>query len=359
MAAAGSLADGWAALQDALFTSLMHPLLLALGLANLLEDGYAAAQELLVGLAQVMAMICLLEPLERLFPFEPRPADEQVLRERRQAVRVDVVYTLIERLGLMRLALFFAVDPLWNALFGWLTVTGADGWHLDQLLAPLWPGVSDTALFGFIAYAVVLDGIGYVVHRAQHHFEWWWALHAVHHSQRHMTLWTDSRNHLLDALLMDCIFVLVARVIGVPPMQFVVLMALSKLIESLAHANTTLSFGRIGERLLVGPAFHRVHHGIGVGHEAPGGTRLGGCNFSVLLPVWDLMFGTARYGVPPGPTGIRDQLPHKGGRDYGRGFWAQQRLGFARCWRVLRWGGKRCFDLASKSLFSFARSSVV
>jgi sterol desaturase/sphingolipid hydroxylase (fatty acid hydroxylase superfamily) len=52
----------------------------------------------------------------------------------------------------------------------------------------------------------------------------------------------------------------------------------------------------------------------------------------VLLPVWDMLFGTARFEGRPGDTatGIRDQLPEEGGRDYGRGFWAQQRLGVLR-----------------------------
>ena len=37
--------------------------------------------------------------------------------------------------------------------------------------------------------------------------------------------------------------------------------------------------------------------------------------------------------IPPEavePTGIRDQLPEQGGRDYGQGFWAQQWLGLKR-----------------------------
>jgi len=235
-----------------------------------------------------------------------------------------VLYTLIDRLGLQRLLLFFALDPLWNALFGRLAVAGLDGWHLDQWIAPACPGVTNTALAGFVAYLIVLDGFGYLIHRAQHRYAWWWALHAVHHSQRNMTYWSDSRNHLLDSVLVDSLVVLLARVIGIAPSQFVALVALSKLLESLSHANADLPFGRLGERLLVGPRFHRLHHGIGIGHEDARTGRLGGCNFAVLLPVWDFLLGTARHDLRPGPTGIRDQLPEMGGRDYGRGFWGQQ-----------------------------------
>jgi hypothetical protein len=52
----------------------------------------------------------------------------------------------------------------------------------------------------------------------------------------------------------------------------------------------------------------------------------GGHNFAVLFPLWDMLFGTARFDGGYRPTGVPDQLQ---GRDYGRGFWAQQ-------WRGLR-----------------------
>ncbi len=84
-----------------------------------------------------------------------------------------------------------------------------------------------------------------------------------------------------------------------------------------------LSFGRIGDRLLVSPHFHRRHHAIGDGHEG----ALRGCNFAVLFPIWDVLFGSANFEPGYPATGIRDQLD---GRDYGRGFWSQQWLGLKR-----------------------------
>ena len=55
---------------------------------------------------------------------------------------------------------------------------------------------------------------------------------------------------------------------------------------------------------------------------------LGGCNFGVLLPWWDMLFGTANFELRYDPTGIRDQVEQ--GRDYGHGFWSQQWLGLQR-----------------------------
>jgi len=113
----------------------------------------------------------------------------------------------------------------------------------------------------------------------------------------------------------------------VAPGQFVAIVAFTQLSESLQHANLRLSFGRWGERLWISPRFHRMHHAIGIGHESPGRV-LGGHNFGVLLPWWDMLFGTANFEPRYDPTGVRDQVEQ--GRDYGRGFWAQQWLGLKR-----------------------------
>ena len=144
-----------------------------------------------------------------------------------------------------------------------------------------------------------------------------------------MTMWSDNRNHLLDDLLRDVIVVGVAQLIGVAPGQFVAIVAFTQLSESLQHANLRLSFGRWGERLWISPRFHRLHHSIGIGHEIRRASgSLGGHNFGVLLPWWDMLFGTANFEQRYDPTGIRDQVEQ--GRDYGRGFWAQQWLGLKR-----------------------------
>ncbi|HSW05589.1 sterol desaturase family protein [Aquabacterium sp.] len=310
--------DWFGDLQQALFEGVVQPVMFETGLGNLLEDGFDATGWLLVGLIQIAVMLTLMRALERW-----RPAEAVTDRA---AVRTDVLYTLIHRLGLFRVLLFFSIDPLWDALVGQARLQGWSGLDLDRL----WPGVTDIAVLSFVLYLLLFDLVDYGFHRAQHHFHWWWQLHALHHSQRQMTLWSDNRNHLLDDLLRDSLFVLVAQLIGVPPGQFVALVAVTQLIESLSHANVKLDFGRLGSRLLVSPRYHRLHHGIGVGHESQGQGTLGGHNFAVLFPVWDLLFGTARYDGLDHPTGIRDQLPDQGGRDYGRGFWSQQWLGLKR-----------------------------
>lgn len=318
----GALGDAFGIAQQWLFEAVFQPVLFALGMGNLLEDGYDATLWLLVGVAQIVVIAVLFGALQRWRPVEPVT--------NRAAVRVDFLYTLIHRLGIFRVALFFAIDPLWDEIFNRMRMAGLPGWQLDQAIAPWWPGVSDTAVFAFVAYLLVFDFVDYWIHRGQHGLRWWWGLHSLHHSQRQMTMWSDNRNHLLDDLLRDSIIVLVARVIGIAPGQFIAVVALTQLLESLAHTNVRMSFGPVFERVFVSPRFHRLHHSIGLGHESRGQGTLGGHNFAVLFPVWDLIFRTGNFENRFDPTGIRDQLPGEGARDYGRGFWRQQWLGLRR-----------------------------
>ncbi len=305
-----TIVHGW------VFQSFVEPLLFMLGSGDVMEQAYDGTELFLLGILQIALMVAVLRPLESWLPAERWPD--------RRAVRVDIVYTLLHRLGLFSLLLFFFLDPAVDFLAGQLRLEGVGTRNLDDL----WPGVTSIPLVAFVMYLVVLDFANYWIHRWQHRFRWWWGLHSLHHSQMQMSFWTDDRNHLLDDLIRDALFALIAVLIGVQPAQFVLLLVATRTLESLQHANLRLSFGRWGERLLVSPRFHRRHHAIGDGHE--GVHR--GCNFAVLFPVWDVLFRTGNFEAGYPATGIRDQLPDADGRqrDYGRGFWSQQWLGIKR-----------------------------
>ena len=314
------LATGFDAAQQWLFEAVVQPLLFAGGMANFLEDGYRATGWLLVGLLQLVVIVGLLVPLQRWRPVEAITD--------RSAVRTDIIYTLLHRLGIFRVGLFLALDPLWDTFFGALSVGGITTFQLDSI----WPGITDIPWVSLLLYLAVFDLLDYWIHRGQHRFEWWWRLHALHHSQRQLTVWSDNRNHLLDDILRDSIIVLVAQLIGVAPGQFVAIVALTQLSESFQHANLRLWFGPVGERLWISPRFHRLHHALYAGHALTPKT-VGSSNFGVLLPWWDMLFGTANFERRFDPTGVYDQIePGPDGRvcDYGQGFWAQQWRGLLR-----------------------------
>ena len=198
-----ALIDLFSNLQASLFESVLQPIAFAIGLGNRLEEVFNATGWLLVGVVQIAIMLLVISPLQRW-----RPAETQTDT---QAIRTDVIYTLIHRLGLFRVVLFFSVDPLLDALLAQWRSAGMGTFHLEDV----WPGVTDGPVVSFIMYLVVFDFLNYWLHRAQHQFNPWWALHALHHSQRQMTQWTDNRNHLLDDVLHAVIWVMVAQLIGI------------------------------------------------------------------------------------------------------------------------------------------------
>ncbi|MFC0169290.1 sterol desaturase family protein [Pseudoduganella danionis] len=318
------VAQGW------LFETVIQPLVFQLGLGEFVEESFEGTEWLLIGALELLLLFLVLRPLEALLPVH-RISDPRARWN-------DFLYTVLHRIGLFSLLIFFTLDPLMDTLAAQLRFESLHPLNLESLL----PGISPLA--SFLVYLVVLDFFDYWYHRAEHHFNWWWGLHGLHHSQQNMNLWSDNRNHLLDDLLRDVYMALIALFIGVEPAQYVVLVSVSRILQSLQHANVRIHFGWLGERLLVSPRYHRHHHAIGHGHESHGVGTLGGCNFAVLLPVWDMVFGTARFTTEFAATGIRDQLPQTDahgavlpGRDYGRGFWAQQWLGLK---RMVEYAGK-------------------
>ncbi|SDV47595.1 sterol desaturase family protein [Chitinasiproducens palmae] len=302
--------------QTWLFVDVLQPVLFHFGWMGYDEELYDGLYWVIVGFVAIVGMYAILRPLEALWPAERW--------QNRRAVRVDVFYTWITRLGLLNLFFFFCLQPAFDRLHNWMTMRGMPSFDLDDM----WPGVTSHPLVAFLLYLVVLDFAGYWQHRWQHRFGWWWELHAVHHSQQQMSLWSDDRKHLLESVIESSFFAGIALFIGVEPSQFVALTVLSQVVQSVQHANVRMPFGPVLGRLVVSPAFHRRHHAVGYGHE---GTRYG-CNFGVLFPWWDMLFRSASWNEAPEPTGIRDQLPGPDGhgRDYGESFIAQQWLGARR-----------------------------
>lgn len=302
--------------QQWIFETIVQPVLYFLDSGELIEPGYDATMWFLIGILQIILLVVVLGSLERWRPV-------QTLTNKKQ-VRIDILYTFIHRMGIFSLVLFFTITPLLEAVMSYLNIQGFKPLQLDAI----WPGVTDIAWVSLILYLVVFDFVDYLYHRAQHRYAWFWALHAVHHSQQDMTMWSDNRNHVLDDVMRSTLLVMVSYVIGVAPAQFIMIVLITQLIESLSHANVRMHFGKWGNRLLVSPKFHRHHHSIA--YDASTSGPAGGYNFAVLFPIWDILFKTARWDPDYAQTGIHDQIPdpqtgHT--RDYGQGFWAQQVLG--------------------------------
>jgi sterol desaturase/sphingolipid hydroxylase (fatty acid hydroxylase superfamily) len=256
------------------------------------DDLFAGVGFALFGALEIALAYLLFRPLEWWHPVE-RWGD-------RRAVRTDVVYTLVHRLGVVPAILFLLLTPIAATIDGTLRFQGVIPPTLEQLIPPLlgWPFAT------FLLYLVVIDLGEYWRHRLQHRLPWWWALHSLHHDQRQMTLWADDRNHVLDDVLTAVWRGTIALLIGVAPAEFPLVMIAFRLVENLSHTNVQLRFGWLGTILLVGPQYHRLHHSIE--HARLPFDRTMGCNFAVILPVWDIIFGTWRRDRGFPRTGVAE-----------------------------------------------------
>jgi sterol desaturase/sphingolipid hydroxylase (fatty acid hydroxylase superfamily) len=305
------LIDLWIGIQTWLFETLVSPFLYRFNLMEWYEPGFNAVEFVMLGVVQIAIIAVVMRLLERRWPLE-RNGDDRL-------IGVDKVYTALNKLGVIPLAIFIVTYPITNEIEHVVRAWGVAPPRLERLL----PGLGDNALASFLVYFALYDFAAYWVHRAQHRFSWWWALHSLHHSQRHVTVWSDDRNHVLDDLLVTLALVIFAQVVGVQPEDYVLILMVGRLIESWSHANVDLGFGRIGEKLIVGPRFHRLHHAL----AGPTERHIHDHNYAPVFPIWDILFGTAIFQHKRRPTGVDDPAIDA---DNGRGWLAQQARGFAR-----------------------------
>ncbi len=95
-------------LQAFLFEHWVEPLFQYMGLQAYVESAYDAIYLLLLGVIEILILVVVFRPLEALKPVENWPD--------RRSVAIDILYTLLHRLGFIPLALFFILWPITYSL---------------------------------------------------------------------------------------------------------------------------------------------------------------------------------------------------------------------------------------------------
>jgi sterol desaturase/sphingolipid hydroxylase (fatty acid hydroxylase superfamily) len=284
------LLDLWIAVQTWLFETIVGPVLYRFNLMEWDEPAFNAVEFFMLGVVQIAIIALVMRLFERRWPLETGSDD--------RLMAVDRVYTALNKLGVIPLAVFIVAYPITNEIEHQVRAWGFAPPRLERLL----PWLGDNALASFLVYFALYDFAAYWVHRTQHKLSWWWALHSLHHSQRRVTVWSDDRNHVVDDLLVTLVLVIFSQFVGVQPEDYVLILMVGRLIESWSHANIAMGFGRIGEKLIVGPRFHRLHHAL----AGPAERHIQDHNFAPVFPIWDILFGTAIYDGKHRPTGVDD-----------------------------------------------------
>ena len=107
-----TLTAWFAALHAWVFESAVQPAIFALGLAAYTEPAFDATELFLVGCIEIALLAVVLGFLEKW-----RPAE---IWTDRKGTRVDVLYTMLHRLGFVPLLFFVVLTPAVDAFDGWL-----------------------------------------------------------------------------------------------------------------------------------------------------------------------------------------------------------------------------------------------
>jgi sterol desaturase/sphingolipid hydroxylase (fatty acid hydroxylase superfamily) len=290
-----NLTEAYSGLQEFLFANLVGPFLYQLDLMPWAEDAFDGLDWFLFGCIQIILIMTFLRTWEYFAPAELQESPAS-------SSKADVFYTVFHRTGIFHGVMFIALSGFFFEVDAALHDFRFGKWNVEAW----WPPVTSMPIVSFLIYFILLDFVEYIYHRASHSFNWWWQLHLLHHSQTVMTAWSDNRNHILDDIMRAMVFSFFALVFGASPSQFVLLVVVSQFIQSWQHANINLHLGPF-KYWVISPLFHRLHHAQGYGHEAPGKPGvLGGCNFGVIFPWWDMLFKTAVFSTVVYPTGVRN-----------------------------------------------------
>jgi len=174
------------------------------------------------------------------------------------------------------------------------------GWAVNQHVQAF---VSGLALpLQFVLLLAFADLVQYWVHRTFHEFGPLWKFHAVHHSTEHMDWLAGSRSHLVEIMVDRSLVMVPLYLLGASKAALDAYVLFAALQAVFIHANVRVPFGPL-KYVLSTPQFHHWHHSS----DKPAIDT----NYSVHLPVWDMIFGT--FHMPdqhwPAEYGTVTRLP--------------------------------------------------
>jgi sterol desaturase/sphingolipid hydroxylase (fatty acid hydroxylase superfamily) len=155
--------------------------------------------------------------------------------------------------------------------------------HLPTLLSP---GSLPFAL-DLVACTLAAELVSWLLHWVKHANPYLWRFHFQHHRETHFSVWMVTHTHALEVTLSGVMLAALLAGIGFSVAAVQLYFAFYSVVLAYHHSARGHSLGWL-DRVIVGPAYHRLHH-------RPGARG----NYGGALTVWDVVFGTANW---PDPT---------------------------------------------------------
>jgi sterol desaturase/sphingolipid hydroxylase (fatty acid hydroxylase superfamily) len=138
----------------------------------------------------------------------------------------------------------------------------------------------------FVVSFLLVDLLNYAFHRLSHSIPALWRLHAVHHSDEHVTAITGQLHHPLEVVVGYVFLLFLYVLVGMPVVAAIIYGLVYAVENAFAHADIALPEGldRWLRWAIVTPDLHRTHHSSDM--------REGNSNFGQVFTIWDRLLGT-------------------------------------------------------------------
>ena len=167
-----------------------------------------------------------------------------------------------------------------------LTRNGYDALGLPETPLAFWDQVP--LWMTIVIWVIVIDFIDYWNHRLLH-TRGFWDIHAVHHSDEVLNWTTSSRVHVLEIVVMQISYILLASWMNIPAEGIGAIAALRLLHNNWVHSKYDVHLGPL-TKIISTPRFHHWHH---ADEKEAYDT-----NFANTFAFWDVLFGTYRVQGP-------------------------------------------------------------
>ena len=249
-----------------------------------LENIFTHLTNVLQGKGAFLLLLLITIPIaltaERMIPAIP---GQQIFSA--SFVQDSIWFIIVKAFGVTVLASYVLVlESFYSSHLAFLSVHWLD--ELPEITLLLW-GV------------LLIDFLDWFHHWVRHQVPWLWQFHVIHHSQRNLNLFTDSRYHVLEYIVSETIRIIPLLALGVEATSIVYVVMFKLFLTRMYHANIKTNLGPL-RYILVTPQSHRIHHSNEPHHRDK--------NFGVLLSIWDRLFGTQYPGYEEYPeTGVEDE----------------------------------------------------
>ena len=157
-------------------------------------------------------------------------------------------------------------------------ITAWVGRHVAPAVSWSAPWVVDVA-----GCVLVAEFLNWLFHWAKHRHRWLWAFHLQHHVESRYDISLTLHTHPLEVILSGTVMVAAVRLLGFSAGALEVFSTVYYLSNLYKHGSWKVGLGPL-DKILVGPALHRLHHA----------KALDG-NFGSVITLYDVAFGTARW----------------------------------------------------------------